>query len=364
MEIQYTTKIDYLSEAADLFTRQRCPMPNDPAHNMLAVCERYEKLVRQYRIPPETAEEHRRRYLRPLARAIDDALLKPPALSPEEMAFFFEPRFHSYFSAAGFLFVGKNYAESLGRPFDELNETEWEETCFTMLDWASPSGLSAPFSLQELAEQIEQIFSEDSQRWMVFRLITGAKAYLHRLEEALMPAAEALRSHQDALAPLVEESLAFVQKGVQEKGPLFFREAFHIEPAADAPVHLRFSLIRNGEFSSFHSPHRQELQMGVLEKVLAGLHFQQMSPERLLELFKALGDKRRMEILFLLREHPYYGQELAEKLSLSPATISHHMNLMLQCGLIVMEQDGLKMRYSISPDTAKQFLSALEEALL
>ena len=104
--------------------------------------------------------------------------------------------------------------------------------------------------------------------------------------------------------------------------------------------------------------------MGVLEKVLAGLHFQQMSPERLLELFKALGDKRRMEILFLLREHPYYGQELAEKLSLSPATISHHMNLMLQCGLIVMEQDGLKMRYSISPDTAKQFLSALEEALL
>ncbi|MPQ44750.1 winged helix-turn-helix domain-containing protein, partial [Clostridium tarantellae] len=44
------------------------------------------------------------------------------------------------------------------------------------------------------------------------------------------------------------------------------------------------------------------------------------------EKLKCLSDKSKFEILKLLKNKPLYGQEIAHKLSLTPATVSYHMN--------------------------------------
>lgn len=44
------------------------------------------------------------------------------------------------------------------------------------------------------------------------------------------------------------------------------------------------------------------------------------------EAFRILADKNRMKIMQLLCGEQAYGLELAEKLKLSPNTISHHMS--------------------------------------
>ncbi len=48
---------------------------------------------------------------------------------------------------------------------------------------------------------------------------------------------------------------------------------------------------------------------------------------------KALADETRLRILTLLAERPRYGRELARELSLTPATISHHMARLRTAGL-------------------------------
>src|SRR5210317_357067 len=49
---------------------------------------------------------------------------------------------------------------------------------------------------------------------------------------------------------------------------------------------------------------------------------------------RALADETRLRIVALLDRRPHYGEELAEFLSLRPATITHHVKLLRAAGLV------------------------------
>jgi len=55
---------------------------------------------------------------------------------------------------------------------------------------------------------------------------------------------------------------------------------------------------------------------------------------RLAEGLRALGDETRLRIVGLLARRPHYGEELAESLGLTPATISHHVKMLRTAGLV------------------------------
>ena len=54
---------------------------------------------------------------------------------------------------------------------------------------------------------------------------------------------------------------------------------------------------------------------------------------------KALGDTTRLKIIHLLAQKKMYVQELSEALSLTPATVSHHINTLLKSELITITLD-------------------------
>ncbi|AIQ29120.1 hypothetical protein P40081_13825 [Paenibacillus sp. FSL P4-0081] len=55
---------------------------------------------------------------------------------------------------------------------------------------------------------------------------------------------------------------------------------------------------------------------------------------------KALSDRNRIMILRILHQHKEYGARLANTLDLTTATISHHLEILKQAGLIVEEKVG------------------------
>lgn len=57
---------------------------------------------------------------------------------------------------------------------------------------------------------------------------------------------------------------------------------------------------------------------------------------------KALGDATRLKIVHLLAEQKMYVQELANALALTPATVSHHINVLLKSELITVTLDTEK----------------------
>ena len=74
------------------------------------------------------------------------------------------------------------------------------------------------------------------------------------------------------------------------------------------------------------------------------------------ETFKALSDPTRREILQLLRQGALPAGEIAEHFNMTGATISHHLSVLKNAGLVDAERRGTYIYYEIN-------LSVLEEIL-
>jgi hypothetical protein len=69
--------------------------------------------------------------------------------------------------------------------------------------------------------------------------------------------------------------------------------------------------------------------------------------DRLVEVFKALGDPTRLRILGQVVERPRTGKELAEGLAIGPPTVSHHMAKLAAAGLVTVRRDGQSHIYAL-----------------
>jgi DNA-binding transcriptional ArsR family regulator len=65
-------------------------------------------------------------------------------------------------------------------------------------------------------------------------------------------------------------------------------------------------------------------------------------------IFKALNDPTRREILDLLKEKDLTAGEIADKFSISKPSISHHLDLLRQAGLVVSVKEGQFIYYSLN----------------
>jgi ArsR family transcriptional regulator len=69
------------------------------------------------------------------------------------------------------------------------------------------------------------------------------------------------------------------------------------------------------------------------------------------KLFASLGHPVRLLILNLVKIKPRHGEELAEILSLKPATISHHLSRLAEAGLLRSQKDQYYQVYSLAGET-------------
>jgi DNA-binding transcriptional ArsR family regulator len=76
-------------------------------------------------------------------------------------------------------------------------------------------------------------------------------------------------------------------------------------------------------------------------------------------LFKALNDPTRREILELLKEKDLTAGEIADKFDISKPSISHHLDLLRQAGLVVSVKEGQFITYSINTTVLDEMLKWL-----
>lgn len=78
---------------------------------------------------------------------------------------------------------------------------------------------------------------------------------------------------------------------------------------------------------------------------------------------KALGDPTRLGIINRISVRPMYIQELADELDLTPATISHHINILLNSQIvnIIVESDtAKKIYYEVNKDKLREIGKTIE----
>ncbi len=65
-------------------------------------------------------------------------------------------------------------------------------------------------------------------------------------------------------------------------------------------------------------------------------------------LFKALNDQTRRDILELLKEKDLTAGEIADQFAISKPSISHHLDLLRQAGLVISVKQGQFVLYSLN----------------
>ena len=75
---------------------------------------------------------------------------------------------------------------------------------------------------------------------------------------------------------------------------------------------------------------------------------------------KALGDANRLEIVKMLSDGEKCGCKLLERFEITQPTLSHHMKILVECGLVNSRKDGKWQQYSLNCETLTQFKEFIE----
>ncbi len=82
-----------------------------------------------------------------------------------------------------------------------------------------------------------------------------------------------------------------------------------------------------------------------------------------MDVWGALADRTRREILDLLRDRPHTAGEIADQFSLTQATVSHHLAVLRQTGLVTASRRAQTIIYTLDPRAFRKLIRGLEEFL-
>ena len=76
--------------------------------------------------------------------------------------------------------------------------------------------------------------------------------------------------------------------------------------------------------------------------------------------FKALSDENRLTIIHSLKNNEKCACKLLDELNISQSTLSHHMKILCDAGLVVFRKEGKWMHYRINKDEVQNIIDFLE----
>ncbi|MGL4736918.1 MAG: autorepressor SdpR family transcription factor [Cellulosilyticaceae bacterium] len=81
------------------------------------------------------------------------------------------------------------------------------------------------------------------------------------------------------------------------------------------------------------------------------------------DVFKALSDPTRRQILQLLKEKDLTAGEIASYFDIAKPSISHHLNALKQAQLVLSEKQGQNVLYSLNTTTFQEAIRFFFEML-
>ena len=81
--------------------------------------------------------------------------------------------------------------------------------------------------------------------------------------------------------------------------------------------------------------------------------------KELLKILKALGDETRIRIIKMLLERALCVCELTDVLGINQSSVSHHLKILEDAGLVEHKRDGQWINYELSVDRANEFVQEI-----
>ena len=79
------------------------------------------------------------------------------------------------------------------------------------------------------------------------------------------------------------------------------------------------------------------------------------------QIFRAIGDPHRLQILMLLLENELSAGEILQALDVVQSTLSHHMKSLVDAGVVTASRHGKWTYYSLNTEILKEIVSYLDQ---
>lgn len=193
-------------------------------------------------------------------------------------------------------------------------------------------------------------------------VMLNQKAYLSEIIRLIMPAVELIEGELCRFSPLIDELMDEIE-GQSDLGDFFYSKIkTNIDVSQEVEV---FPSVFS--FASSHlieiSRRKFSLSVGLLILKLLRIKEESVSSDGIIEILKLLSDKSRMEIIEAIGHGRAYGQELANQLDLTTATVYHHLGKLQSAGIIYVETDGPRAYYRLNKKKLNAFISVIAAKL-
>ena len=208
--------------------------------------------------------------------------------------------------------------------------------------------------------------------------------FLHRDEhfEKVFPlltrAAKVIKKHEKKLEEFGKRAIAYTKKEVGDKDFIrFFMSMISSDNAEasfsnDCNVYISYMICSKISFSLKGDAIETAVPKAEVGAIFSdSLTFDSiinnkktLNKEKALAILKLLSDKSKLEILELTKDEAYYGAQLAEKLGLTTATISHHTSALFDQNLLNIEKVDSKIFFKENKEAIETLIRYLEATLL
>jgi len=128
-------------------------------------------------------------------------------------------------------------------------------------------------------------------------------------------------------------------------------------------IHFSYSLFDLSTTYIGSEENQCYLYLGLLFQQYVNQRIDKQDVEKNLMVYKNFSDKTRFDIIRMLIEKESFGQEIAERLGITTATVSYHMGYLLGASLVQVTKKRRKVYYSINKDVVRKSIIFLEQEL-
>jgi len=123
---------------------------------------------------------------------------------------------------------------------------------------------------------------------------------------------------------------------------------------------LYFSLFSDTSISSFWNIRTVIIGAGTDQRII-----NRSARDKADDFFSCFGDPKRLEILRLTAQRPWYSTELANHFKVKPATLSYHISILADAELLhIVKGDSRRFYYTLNKKSIKEYLNFVAQDLL
>lgn len=238
--------------------------------------------------------------------------------------------------------VEKVFYENKNKNVREMYQWEKTRTSLSnMLDLINELEFYNEEMKQKLIECIENA-EETKQRYCLLLKQFYEKAYKLIAEEVRKLAASYIKHYENQ----------FNRNAKKFSKKYFVKDIKVFAPKIN--VHISYFKCAG---SDYWSSKEANLEWIVLGTETDKFYEEEPEKEKVLNFLKLISDKRRMDIIELLGQKPWYVNEIAEEIGMSAATTSYHLTSLQELGIVDFERYNHRFYYNLNKDRLKELFN-------